>query len=208
MPSVTRLKCDSYKAFETNLGRSRAFLRLFDVDRRAGQPSNDEKELLRGAIVFAIGAFDAFLHELVLEIVPQFGGNRSALAGALREIARDDPGLSLRISLAVAEGADLETEFRDALDTWLEKKSFQGVGRVSNALSYVGVGLSIADFDQYTGVNTAAQLQRFTDMRHQIVHRGARPATTRGSAQDCVNLIATMAEAVNREAVAFYNSSH
>lgn len=203
---MPKQKCESYKVFETNLGRSRAFLRLFDVDRTAGQPTNDEKELLRGAVVFSIGALDAFLHELVLEVVPQFGGNRSALASALREIAKDDPGLSLRISLAHAEGADLETEFRAALDAWLEKKSFQGVGRVSAALSYVGVKLSIADFDAHTGVNTAARLTHFTDMRHQIVHRGAKPAATRPGAQECVDMIASMAAAINTEAVKFYNA--
>lgn len=204
---MVRKKCESYKAFESNLGRSRAFLRLFDIDRTAGQPTNDEKELLRGAVVFSIGALDAFLHELVLEIVPQFGGNRSALAGALREIAKDDPGLSLRIALAKAEGADLEKEFRDALDTWLEKKSFQGVSRVSAALSYVGVKLSIGDFDASTGVNTAARLEHFTDMRHLIVHRGAKPTATRPAAKECVDLIEAMASRINTEAIKFYNGS-
>jgi hypothetical protein len=54
-----RKKTDAFKVFEVNLDRSRAFLRIFDKDRGAGQPTNDEKELLRGSLVFAVGALDA-----------------------------------------------------------------------------------------------------------------------------------------------------
>lgn len=202
---MPRQKCDAYKVFEKNLERSRAFLRIFDVDRTAGRPSNDEKELLRGAIVFAIGALDALLHELVLEVVPKFGGNRQALGDALRAIAKDDPGLSLRLALA-PDGSSKEVEFRAALDDWLEKKSFQGVARVANALTYVGVALTIGDFDQHTGVNTAERLEHYTELRHQMVHRGAKPSVVRNHAQECVDLIASMAGAINTEAVLLYTN--
>jgi hypothetical protein len=87
--------------FETNLERSRAFLRIFDKDRGVGQPSNDEKELLRGSLVFAVGALDAYLSDLILEIIPAHGPKSPQLSDALREIARADPGLSLRVALAV-----------------------------------------------------------------------------------------------------------
>lgn len=39
-------------------------------------------------------------------------------------------------------GTSRAEEFRTALDDWLEKKSFQGAARVSNALTYVGVNLT------------------------------------------------------------------
>jgi hypothetical protein len=44
-------KTEAFRVFEANLERSRAFLRIFDKDRGVGQPSNDEKELLRGSQV-------------------------------------------------------------------------------------------------------------------------------------------------------------
>jgi hypothetical protein len=178
-------------------------LRLFDIDRGVGQPTNDEKELLRGAVVFAIGALDAFLHELVLEIVPQFGGNRAALSEALRAIAKEDPSLSLR--LALVPQAQAREEFRKALDEWLEKKSFQGVSRVSSALTYVGVTLTMNDFDHYTELPTAERLEQYTAMRHNIVHRGARPAVVRNTAGECVEMIAKMGNAINAQAVRLYN---
>ena len=202
---MPRQKCESYKVFEKNLERSRAFLRIFDIDRTAGQPSNDEKELLRGAIVFAIGALDAFLHELVLEVVPTFGGNTHALADALRAIAKEDPALSLRLALA-PDSSSKQEEFRQALDDWLEKKSFHGVRMVANAMTYVGFDLLIIDFDQHTLVNTAERLEHYTQMRHNIVHRGARPAVVRNNAQECVDVIAAMVLAINAKAIELYNA--
>lgn len=201
---MPRQKCESYKVFEKNLERSRAFLRIFDIDRTAGQPSNDEKELLRGAIVFAIGALEAFLHELVLEVVPTFGGNTKALADALRAIAKEDPALSLRLALA-PDGSSKQEEFRLALDDWLEKKSFHGVRMVANAMTYVGFNLLITDFDQHTLVNTAERLEHYTQMRHNIVHRGARPAVVRNNAQECVDVIAAIVFAINAKAIELYN---
>ena len=75
---------DAFKVFEANLDRSRAFLRIFDKDRSAGQPTNDEKELLRGSLVFAVGALDAYLSDLIMEIVPKYAPRSSQLTDALR----------------------------------------------------------------------------------------------------------------------------
>ena len=135
--SAPRRKCDSYEVVETNLARSQAYVRIFDVDRTGGRPTTDEQELLRGAVVFSIGALDAFLHELALEIVPQFRGNRSVLNEALRAIAKDD--LSLPLRMVLSPNGDQRVEaFRATLDDWRERKSFQGAARVANALTDVG----------------------------------------------------------------------
>ena len=55
-------------AFATNIGRARAFLSIFDKPggsaRTRGRPTDNEKELLRAAVVFAVAALDAYLHDL------------------------------------------------------------------------------------------------------------------------------------------------
>jgi hypothetical protein len=104
-------KTGAFTVFEANLERSRAFLRIFDKDRGVGQPSNDEKELLRGSLVFAVGALDAYLSDLILEIVPKYGPQSSQLTEGLKAIARSDPGLSLRVALAKSD-IDRQTEFK------------------------------------------------------------------------------------------------
>lgn len=187
----------SFAVFRTNLSRSRAFIRLFDGPggRAPGQPSNDEKELLRGAVVFAVGALDAYLHELILEVVPEHGGDRNELTDALRAIAREDPALSLRVALA-PDAAARTREFRSALDMWLAAKSFQGAAAVTRALSYLGCSMPWTAFDAATGANTADRLEHFTRMRHGIVHRGERPFIRRAQASECCELVSAIASTI------------
>lgn len=204
-----RIRCEAYSAFLVNMNRSVAFLRMFDqpggVARGVGQPSSDEKELLRGAVVFAVGALDAFLHELILEIVPRFGGAQVALSEALKQIAKDDPALALRMNLERHE-ADKRRAFAGALDVWLSQKSFQGPEAVMRALSYMGCGLKWDAFDAESGKDTAEGLTHFTDLRHKMVHRGEKPTIGRASAGECVDLVEAIAKLVNRETVRFYHS--
>lgn len=203
---MPRTKCEAYKVFEKNLERSKAFLRIFQgpSGRGPGQPSNDEKELLRGAVVFAVGALDAFLHDLVMEVVPTFGGKKEALTEALRAITKEDPALALRVALE-EKVDERRNEFRQALDSWLSKKTFQGAEAVVRAIGYVGLELSWADIDTTTQINSAAELERYTLMRHEIVHRGRRPFVRRDSAQKCINLVETIGKSINSKAVEFYN---
>lgn len=198
-----RQKCDAYKVFEANAERAHAFVRLFDVDRTRGRPSRDENELLRGSVVFAIGALDAFLHDLVLEIVPRFGGDRVAVRDALRVIGKDDPGLALRMQLA-PDTASRTDEFRSALEDWLETKSFQGPKRVAAALEYVGSSLTWDDLRTTAGAKAPARLEHFTNMRHDIVHRGRSPRIIRGGTQECIDLVSALAAAINADVVKYY----
>lgn len=193
-------KCDSFVVFEKNLKRSRAFITIFGAENRsAGAPSNDERELLRGALVFAIGALDNFLHELILEIVPKFGGDRGAMKQPLAAIAKNDPALALRVALA--DSNDAEEEFRKALDSWLESQSFHGVAKIIGALSYLGIKLNESPLP----IDWKKQLEEFTNERHQIVHRGSTKVIKRDEAKTCTDLIERIAQAINSDAVKYYH---
>jgi hypothetical protein len=163
---------NSFRVFESNLERSRAFLRIFDKECGRGQPSNDEKELLRGSLVFAVGALDAYLSDLILEVVPRYVPKSKYLRDALREIAKADPGLALRVVLAGSKQAS-QAEFRTAMAEWLATKSFQGPEKVAMALNYVGCSILWKDFDEATGLSTLDKLSQATNERHAIVHNGA-----------------------------------
>ena len=199
-----RRKCDSYKTFDKNIARARAFLDLFDLDRTQGHPSANDNELLRAAVVFAVGALDSMLSDLILEIIPRFGGDSKALRGAIASLNKDDPGLALRLHLP-SETEDREEAFRSALDSWLGRQSFQGAKRLTVALGYVGSTLTLDSLDGHTQAKTASQLQHFTDQRHSMVHRGASPNVTRGAARECVDLVTAIAKAVNADMLRHYN---
>jgi hypothetical protein len=199
-------KTEAFRVFEANLERSRAFLRIFDKDRSVGQPSNDEKELLRGSLVFAVGALDAYLSDLILEIVPKHAPSSSNLTDALKAIAKSDPGLSLRVAL-VKNDDDREAEFRAALDEFLAAKSFQGPAKVMTAVEYVACPVTWADLDAATGVSAAKELQRITNDRHDIVHRGQKPYVRRRLAEQTIELISPIAAHIDAEVGRLYEAA-
>lgn len=206
MQAVARAKLkrtDSLVVFEANLERSRAFLRIFDKDRGVGRPSNDEKELLRGSLVFAVGALDAYLSDLILEIVPQHAPATPDLTDALKAIAKADPGLSLRVSLAPS-AAERRNAFRDALSDWLSTKSFQGPNKVTQALGYVACPLTWEDLENALGRPAAKDLTKVTNDRHAIVHEGKKPNIRREIAEDANSLVADLARHIDANVSARY----
>ncbi|MGW7089137.1 HEPN domain-containing protein [Streptomyces sp. NPDC054871] len=174
-----------------------------EVGRGRGRPSSEEQELLRGSLVFAIGALDAYLSDLILEIVPAHAPQNQRLNEALARIAKDDFGLVLRITLAPDDRSRRE-EFRGALEGWLAKKSFHGPEKVVDALSYVGCPIKWSTFDQSTSVNTAEELTRITKERHGIVHQGKKPKISQSQAQKTINLVEAVATVINKEVCKLY----
>jgi hypothetical protein len=59
----------AWMAFAENLGRAEALLRIFERGRKRGRPRKEDTQLTRSSVVFSIGALDAYLHDLVLEVV-------------------------------------------------------------------------------------------------------------------------------------------
>ena len=200
MAGGKRVKCEAFKVFEKNMKRSRAFIKIFgEENRSAGAPTNDERELLRGAVVFSIGALDNFIHELILELVPKFGGNKGAMRQPLTAIAKSDPGLALRVALAPP--GEAETEFRDSLDAWLESQSFHGVAKIVNALGYLGLKINESPLPN----DWRKRLEEFTEERHQIVHRGSTKMIRRDEAKECADLVECIAKSINADAVKQYH---
>ncbi len=131
-------------------------------------------------------------------------GDRGAVRDALRVIGREDPGLALRMQLP-PDKASRTDEFRSALGDWLETKSFQGAQKVIAALSYVGSSLTWHELQAEAGADAPARLDHFTQMRHDIVHRGRSPRIVRNGAQECIDVISAVAAAINANVVSYYH---
>jgi hypothetical protein len=199
----SKQETNAFRVFETNLDRSRAFLRIFEKDRKVDQPSNDEKELLRGSLVFAVGALDAYLSDLILEVVPEHGPRSAHLSDALKAIARADPGLSLRVALATSP-SESRDEFRTALADRLASKSFHGPEKVIQALGYLNCQVAWSDLDRATGRDAAKELTKITDDRHAIVHEGKKPYVKRDLAEQSNVLVASLARHIDGEVCNLY----
>jgi hypothetical protein len=160
-------------------------------------------ELLRGSLVFAVGALDAYLSDLILEVVPAYGPKSSHIADALKAIAKADPGLSLRIALAPSP-ADSREEFRVALAEWLATKSFHGPEKVTQALGYLDCTLPWSALDKATGRDAAKELTKITSDRHAIVHEGKKPYIKRELAEQANTLVAAIAGHIDVEICKLY----
>jgi hypothetical protein len=200
-----RKNCESYWVFERNIIRAAAFLRLFGDGRVPGKPSADDVQLLLGCVVFSVGALDALLHDLVLEIVPTFAlGSSPALSDALKAIAKDDPSLALKAVLAPDRAAAV---FREALGNYLGQKAFQGTEAVKRAMGYVGIEVPGDGMDGWLNrPGSTALLAEFTKMRNGIVHRGEQPKLKAGKAGECIQLVSAIAKKVNASVVVAYYS--
>jgi hypothetical protein len=198
-----RLKTDSFSVFEKNVKRSRAFIRVFEgteTARKQGRPTSDEVDLLRGALVFSVGALDNFVTELILELVPKFGGSSEAMRQPLTEIAKAEPSLALRVAMAATKDNG-EQEFKTALGNWLETKTFHGVKKVMGALTYIGVAMD----ESTVPTDWKKSLDDYTDWRHAIVHRGDTSTVKLEQAQECTDLIEEIGKSINRAAVKLYH---
>lgn len=161
--------------------------------------SSAAQQLLRSALVFAVGALDAYLHDLILEIVPKHISDPSpALKEGLREITKKDPVLALRVALASDEKARIQ-EIYSALDEWLSIESFQGPARVQKALEYLGCKLVWNTVDREIQFKTASELQRITQKRHNIVHRGREHTITKDEAQAAIDLVRALAKYIDHQ---------
>jgi hypothetical protein len=206
MPRRKPKATEALGVFEANLQRARAFLRIFDTDRERGRPTADENELLRGSLVFAVGAFDAYLSDLILEVVPKCGPKSRELTVALKAIAKSDPSLSLRVALAPS-AADRREEFSGALGEWLSTRSFHGPDKVVEALGYVACPITWEEFDAASGVSAAEELRKITKYRHEIVHEGKKPRVTRWPiAEDANNLVRSLARHIDVKVCVTYGA--
>lgn len=75
MPPAKKLT-ESFKRLQKNLSRGETLLaEFFDKPggkaRGVGQPKAHEQELLRAVLVLTVGALDAFLSELLIELLPR-----------------------------------------------------------------------------------------------------------------------------------------
>lgn len=203
-------KTGAYKVLEITLDRAEAFLRIFGDGRSVGKPSADDVELLRGAVVFAVGALDAFLRDVVVEIVPAFAPATPALGDALTKIAKDKPGLALEVAFASAKSPSAaQACFGKALDDYLSTQSFQGAAAVIRALGYLGIEIGDGKLDGFVDRRGFAKdLARYTTMRHGMVHRGETPKLKRDEVKACIDLVRTIGTRVNQEVVTrFYRAA-
>ena len=196
---------DALKTLRTNLNRARYFLDLHKLLQQPdlGAPRRARLELPRGAVVFAVGAFDAFLADVVAEVLVTKvqlgladGQTRSLMAKASQAV----PGLALELVLEDDPSTRAE-RIKQAVVSRLQDESWHGPKAVGKAVNYLDGSVSAvwASAEQAGFPQAARDLESWTNKRHLIVHRGEAVRILQAHARRCIRLLRVLGTAINDE---------
>lgn len=196
-------KTEACGAFDVNIQRSSYFLDIHEeAQQGAGAPPLPYRELPRGAVVFAVGALDAYLSEVSAEVMVREFQSTIASSGAretLKRIQSDLPTLALEISVLDNHNARLQ-RIRDVIvDHFQNRVSMHGAKAVSATAGRIGAKASDvwSALGSRNFADAQATLDKWTDIRHQVVHQGRKPTVRRPEARQCIALITEIVDVVD-----------
>ncbi len=202
---------ESKKAFDGNVQRARYFLEIHEEAQKGrGSPSNRYRELPRAALVFAVGAIDAYLAEVTAEVlvsklhrsVPE-GEPESPPRQLLNLLAKEIPGLALETVLMPDTSRRLAHVQRTVADHFHNKVTSHGAEAVGRAIERMG-GRAVdlwSALKKSGGERPQVRLNRWTERRHKIVHQGQRPQVRRDDAKRFIDFTTELVERLDERAV-------
>ena len=191
---------DAYAAFEKNINRAEALIRVFERGRTAGRPLTEDTTLPRASVVFSIGALDAYLHDLVLEVVGEFVPQSPTLANALKDM---QPQNLVQTMARAATIEDARDSFRKTLDEHFDDKSFMDVSGLLRACNLVGCNTTVAQLAIDTNrPDLGTELGTYTNVRHRMLHRGENPKVLKDNAKKCAAMVRDIVNAVEAKVIA------
>ena len=196
--------------FDINIERASYFLEIHaGTQPGVGAPDLARRELPRGAVVFAVGAIDAYISQVSAEVLvaqlqqPASGADQRE---TLKRVQAEVPTLALEIALLPSESQRLERIESAILDYFQNSTSSLGSKAVNAAVLRMGrkpseVWTPLSE--QFT--NPADELDRWTEVRHQIVHRGMKPRVWRPHAEKFIDLaiaLVTLVDSIASDVIA------
>jgi hypothetical protein len=201
--AATRKHTASFRRLRRNLKRGRTLLdRFFDnpggKPRGVGQPAAHEQELLRSVLVLAVGALDAYLSELVIELMPKLAQSGRAQV-IFERLMKENAGLVLQ---AVYLGGDeLDAALASAVESQFLRTVMHGSKAVRQVSDWCVLNLSFDNFDSDRFPQAMKLLDEWTDKRHRIVHRGELVKMKRHEATSVLDLVEHIGRVLNDRAL-------
>ena len=216
-------KTEARATLAKNLDRTRALQRIFEAgslkpqpgDKRGGgQPSGEERELLRAVVVFAIGALDSYLSDVAAEtLVAQL--EKSAIPSEsaralLRRMMKEVDTLALELALTT-DPTQRRAVAREAISDHLSNKvSNHGPKGIAETMSRLGTeaNLSKIDMTPFAPLQTTERksapdvLQYWTDRRHALVHQGVAIKVNMEQSRALIDFVEALADHVESQALA------
>lgn len=204
----SRTGVDSFAIFDLCIQRARNLVKLHKAAHgKPGKPEKYTGDAHRAAIVLAVSALDAFVADFVIAQVRNLLANPArALPGQLADEIRRF--LGPEVLLEAARKDDLMERVEKALRNDFDRRSFQGTRKIEEQLRMVGfenVFHEVAVQAQVNEDNLRGDLDRFTQRRHEIAHRGdydlsknppIENMVRKKDAEDCIKIVCLIAKEI------------
>jgi len=200
--------------FEKNAARAEHFLEIHkdffedseeEDKKKRGAPTAPYRELPRAAVVFAVGALDAYLSEVSAEVMVkqlQAAPGSKEAKSILKRVQAELPGLALEVSLLSTQQhrtdriqQAITQHFHDHVSNHGPQAVSATVGRIGGNSDRIWATIDLA------WPKSRQLLQDWTDARHRIVHQGKSERIRRPEADDCIKLIRKIVKAVDAESL-------
>lgn len=206
-PSVSKA-LSSLDIFKYCIERAKNLIKLHKAAHgKATRPEKHFADAHRAAIVLAISALDAFIRSFVLSRTRKLlGEKKSVLPDSLLEHIKRF--LKYDDLIEAARKDDLLDRVEKAFMNDFERRSFQGTKNIEEYLQMVGfsdVFHKVAIRAKLNEDSLKENLDRFTNRRHTIAHRGDYDLTqnppienrvTKKDANECIKLVSTIANCI------------
>jgi len=168
-----------YQVFEKNLGRAETLVNIHKTlsGGGRGRPPEHTSDLLRSAVVTAVAAMDAYLHDIISQkVVPTIRARRKrkeGFPGKLVKLIKDELSHEKMIDAMCNKRplAIIGTTVKKNLD----ERAFQNPGRIENGLRLLGIDdlwFKIGQELEVSKEDAKNYIITYTNRRNQIVHKG------------------------------------
>ena len=194
-------------AFNKNIARAQAFITIHqEAQVGRGQPTKARQELPRAAVVFAVGAIDAYLSEVSAEVLVEQLAAEPANAinrDVLTRVQKDLPTLPLEVALLSTEADRADRIKESVADYFHNRISNHGSKAVATTLSRIGEDINdVWTYLESQGHKKPAQsLDDWTTKRHDIVHKGKQPQVNRLPANEFIDFCVALVGRVDKLAL-------
>lgn len=208
-PTTQGAALTSYDIFELCVQRARNLVKLHEAAHgKPGKPEPYTSDAHRAAIVLAVSALDAFIRDLILARTRTLLANKTTalpqpLSDHIRKFIKDEE------LLEAARKDDLMERVEKAFRADFDRRSFQGTKNIEEILRIVGYVDIFHEVAAKASVNEdslRSDLNRFTQRRHAIAHRGDYDLSKnppqenlikKKDAEDCIRLVCRVARVMH-----------
>ncbi len=199
----------AHTSFKQTIGRAQRLINLHHGLNPRGQPRKEYADILRSAVVIAVSAMDAYLHEKIPEKIAKLVRFKKgkALPGKLVETIKANIPHDRLIEIFFEERP--LTHIVSVVRKSMEDRTYQNAGKIEDVLRMLGLDdlwFLIAKELRISKDEAKIFIQPFVERRHLIVHRGdlgtrktkhkLKPMT-RPYAQLCINRIEKFVEVID-----------